>query len=81
MTNKTITFKCDECGQKLTFYRDSFAYDGCCCPICDRLGMKPILTKTSFVLFGKREVLKTRELFKKANKGRPTVTIEEALNS
>ena len=78
MTNKTITFKCSECGRKLTFYRHS--YDGVHCPICDLLGYKPMSTEISHVMFGKREVLKTRELFKKVNKNRATVTIEEALN-
>lgn len=53
MSNKTITFKCNECGRKLTFYRDSFAYDGVCCTICDQLGMKPPITEESHVMFGK----------------------------
>lgn len=66
MRCNTITFKCGECGQKLTFYKDSFVYDGCHCPMCDPFGYKPMLKPTKIkVLFGKREVLKTIELFRK----------------
>lgn len=82
MRNKTITFKCDTCGQELTFYKDSFGWDGCSCPICDPLGYKPMLKPTNIkVLFGKREVLKTRELYRKACKSSPKMSLEEALNN
>lgn len=65
MTNKTITFTCDTCGRELTFYKDSFAYDGCHCPICDRLGYKPMIINPVEKGYGKAEVLKTRNLFRK----------------
>lgn len=81
MTSNTITFKCDRCEQELTFYRDSFAYDGCYCPACDPLGYRPMLKLFSENIRGSEDVKATRELYRKQSKNTPTMTIEEALNS
>jgi hypothetical protein len=87
MSRDTVTFKCDICGQMLTFYKDSFSYDGCSCPICDELGMKPILKPIrNNVFYGKKAVIKTREMYKEQSEKywaeHPNgMTLEQALNN
>lgn len=82
MKKITITFKCDICGQELTFYKDSFAWEGCSCPICDPLGDKPIFKATvKTQLLGERAVLKTRKLFEKQNKNSTKISLEDILKS
>ena len=81
MNNKTITFVCEECGQELTFYRDTFVYDGAHCPICDVLGYKPMLKQFSENIRGSEEVKVTREIYKKKSKNSPKILIEDIFGS
>lgn len=75
MPEKTITFKCNECGQELTFYIKTS--DGHRCAICNCPLIKPL----GYNIRSKEEVKTTRELYKKQSKNSPRLTIEEALNS
>lgn len=58
----TITFKCDTCGQELTFYCNRA--DGYGCPNCYKSILKPLGKN----IRGIEEVKMTRELYRKKSK-------------